>query len=153
MPDETRMTAPAAPERILAPCPFCGGPAELWRAQAGRTAWVACMGRCAVLVSQEHKTDDEAVAMWNTRALPQPAPGIERVAEAARVLLEAWGEDKWGRWEVPRKALDAAIDVHGLALGDISPLGFRCSPQVMLAASFRAALSALSQPTEAPDDR
>ncbi len=57
------MTAPE-----LKPCPFCGGDAEIWRAHEGRTAWVACMGRCAVLVSKEYTTDAEAIAAWNTRA-------------------------------------------------------------------------------------
>lgn len=70
------------------------------------------------------------------------------VAEAARTLLEAYGEDRWGRWEVPRIALNAAIDAHGMALTDISCLGFRCSPQDMLAESFRAALRALAQTGE-----
>ena len=57
------MTAPD-----LKPCPFCGGEAEIWRAHRGLTAWIACMGRCAVLVSKEYTADEEAIAAWNTRA-------------------------------------------------------------------------------------
>ena len=52
----------------LLPCPFCGGDADIWRASGERTAWVACMGRCSVLVSKEYTTDAEAIAAWNTRA-------------------------------------------------------------------------------------
>lgn len=63
------MTAPD-----LLPCPFCGGDAEIWRAHEGRTAWVACMGRCAVLVSKEYTTDADAIAAWNRRAA---APDID----------------------------------------------------------------------------
>ena len=52
----------------LKSCPFCGGPAELWKAQGNRAAWVACMGQCVVLVTRECKSNDEAVALWNGRA-------------------------------------------------------------------------------------
>lgn len=53
----------------LLPCPFCGGPAELWRANETHKlkAWIACMGRCAVLITSQHTTDDEARKVWNTR--------------------------------------------------------------------------------------
>ncbi len=51
----------------LKPCPFCGGPAGLWRAHADRPAWIACDGACVVLVTRECKTDDEAIAAWNRR--------------------------------------------------------------------------------------
>ena len=51
----------------LKPCPFCGGPAELWQWREGRPAWIACVGECVVLVSREYKTDDEAIAAWNRR--------------------------------------------------------------------------------------
>lgn len=62
----------------LLPCPFCGGPAELWRAHNQRPAWVGCMGRCAVLVTREHKTDAEAIATWNRRTTtPASTCGIE----------------------------------------------------------------------------
>lgn len=72
-PEETRMT------ETTAPCPFCGGPAELWRAQENRPAWIACMGRCAVLVTRECSTDEEAIAVWNNRAdLARPAPEADR---------------------------------------------------------------------------
>lgn len=52
----------------LKPCPFCGGEAEIWRANRERSAWIACMGRCCVLVSKEYTTDAEAIAAWNRRA-------------------------------------------------------------------------------------
>ena len=57
------MTAPE-----LKPCPFCGGEADIWRAHEGRTAWIACMGKCVVLISKEYLSDDEAIAAWNRRA-------------------------------------------------------------------------------------
>lgn len=52
----------------LLPCPFCGGPAEIWRAHEDRPAWIACMGKCSVLVSNAYKTTEEAITAWNTRA-------------------------------------------------------------------------------------
>lgn len=69
------------------PCPFCGGEAELWRASGERTAWIACVGRCSVLVSKEHKTDAEAIAAWNRRASPSGFnDGVRAAAEAVRRL-------------------------------------------------------------------
>lgn len=53
----------------LRPCPFCGGKAELWKAHPEnpkRSAWIACMDRCAVM-TKEYDTDEEAVAVWNRR--------------------------------------------------------------------------------------
>jgi len=53
---------------------------------------------------------------------------------------------------VPRKAsmtmLNAAIDVDSLRLGNISPLGFRCSPQTLFERCWSATLSAA--PTISP---
>lgn len=61
---------PVTEREKLKPCPFCGGEAELWRASADRrrSAWIACMGKCAVLITKEHTTDDDAIAAWNRRA-------------------------------------------------------------------------------------
>jgi len=92
----------------------------------------------AKAVSVIHKAT-QAIA-----AIPAAQPATVTVEEAARVLLDAFGEDKWGGWEFPMVGLNAAIDAHGLALTDISRLGFRCSPQTMLAKSFRAALRAIA---------
>lgn len=52
----------------LLPCPFCGGQAELWRAHNSKPAWIACMGRCVVLVTRDYQSDAEAIAAWNRRA-------------------------------------------------------------------------------------
>lgn len=78
----------------LKPCPFCGGEAGIWKAQQERPAWIACMGRCSVLVSKEYKTDGEAIAAWNTRAgLPATDaqalanPKVQALVEAA---IEVW---------------------------------------------------------------
>src|SRR5690606_786720 len=76
----------------LKPCPFCGGPAEVWRRSHDlprRRAWVGCMGRCTVLVSREHETDAEAIAAWNTRAPDAEAATLRAQRDA---LAEALGE-------------------------------------------------------------
>ena len=95
------MTAPE-----LKPCPFCGGAADIWRAHEGRTAWIACMGKCVVLVSKEYLSDDEAIAAWNRRAdLAQPAQVqpdprdevikglVEAATDAAEAIDMAYGSD------------------------------------------------------------
>lgn len=63
----------------LKACPFCGGPAEIWRANQDfkRKAWIACMGRCAVL-TRERLTDAEAIEAWNRRVSAAPSEGGER---------------------------------------------------------------------------
>ncbi len=73
----------------LKPCPFCGGKAELWRAHAERTAWIACMSKCSVLVSNEHKTDAEAIAAWNHREIPaaQPSPDVAELVDMTYSLI------------------------------------------------------------------
>lgn len=65
----------------LLPCPFCGGRAEIWKAQGeGRAAWIACMGDCGgpdrrgTVLTAEYATDAEAIAAWNRRPAP-PAEG------------------------------------------------------------------------------
>lgn len=71
----------------LKPCPFCGGKAELWMAHGDRTAWIACMSKCSVLVSKEYKTDAEAIAAWNTRA---DAPELVTMVATMREMHEGW---------------------------------------------------------------
>lgn len=81
----------------LKPCPFCGGNAELWRALEGRPAWVACLGKCAVLVTRDHMTDEDAIAAWNRRALPAASQSeAEPVAFQQRVrpwMLTCFGAE------------------------------------------------------------
>lgn len=76
----------------LKPRPFCGGEAEIWRANCERTAWIGCMGRCSVLVSKEYKTDAEAITAWNTRAdtdrIAALEAEVERLREDAKSLIE-----------------------------------------------------------------
>jgi len=45
-----------------------------------------------------------------------------------------------------REMLNAAIDVDSFKLGDISPLGFRCSPQMLFERCYAALLSAAPKP-------
>ena len=50
-------------------------------------------------------------------------------------------------WQLVPKESDfamqcAAIDVDAFKLGDISPIGFRCSPQQLFARCYRAMLAA-----------
>ena len=76
-------------DHTLLPCPFCGGEAEIWRASADpkRPAWVGCMGRCAVLVSREYETTEEAIAAWNRRTPPAAVPDAwSKLLLAAKIL-------------------------------------------------------------------
>ena len=74
-------------------CPFCGGEAELWRSNEThkRKAWIACMGRCAVLITSEHKTDEEARDAWNTRATSE----ADALRAAAKAVIDRWDSTDW----------------------------------------------------------
>lgn len=55
----------------LKPCPFCGGKAEIWRANESypkRKAWIACMGGCGVMTN-EFDNNEQAAEIWNTRTI------------------------------------------------------------------------------------
>lgn len=47
--------------------------------------------------------------------------------------------------EPTREMLNAAIDTDSFKLGDISPLGFRCSPQQMFNRAYGAMLTAAKE--------
>lgn len=47
--------------------------------------------------------------------------------------------------EPTREMLNAAIDTDRFKLGDIKPLGFRCSPQQMFRAAYAAMLNAAKE--------
>lgn len=67
----------------LLSCPLCGGGAELWKAHEAhppRKAWIACMDRCCAFITQEHMTDAEAIAAWNTRAAPATDEALKPIA-------------------------------------------------------------------------
>lgn len=73
----------------------------------------------------------------------QPNFGALRDALAAFDALPLQG----GEWvmvprEPTRDMLNAAIDVDSFKLGDISPLGFRCSPQQLFEKCYTAMISA-----------
>lgn len=76
----------------LLPCPFCGGPAEMWNAFSNpkRPAWIACMGRCAVLVTDEHKTTEEAIKTWNTRARMKNDKLLDRLDKNRAIYFFHW---------------------------------------------------------------
>ena len=67
-----------SPHPALEPCPFCGGPGKIYEDLQKSTdvkepvkVWrVMCGGRvdCALLMSH-FKTEQEAAAAWNTRAV------------------------------------------------------------------------------------
>lgn len=44
--------------------------------------------------------------------------------------------------EPTREMLNAAVDVDSFKLGDISPIGFRCSPQQLFERCYAAMLAA-----------
>ena len=87
----------------------------------------------------------------------------EAVAEALKEPLDAFGHlevlpdarklladlETRGLAVVPVEPtvamLDAAIDVDAFKLGDISPLGFRCSPQQLFEQCYAAMINAASQ--------
>lgn len=53
--------------------------------------------------------------------------------------------------EATREMLNAAIDVDSFKLGDISPIGFRCSPQQLFERCYRSMLSAAPTPPAQPE--
>lgn len=77
-------------------------------------------------------------AVWATNVLGH---------DNADAILSAL--DKAGYAVVPkeptREMLNAAIDTDRFKLGDISPLGFRCSPQQMFNKAYDAMLKAAQE--------
>lgn len=72
-------------------------------------------------------------------------PAGEAKPSAARVVTEGWRLVP----EQPTFAmLCAAIDIDPFKLGDISPLGFRMSPQQMFERAYKAMLAASPTPSE-----
>lgn len=88
----------------LLPCPFCGGPAEIWRTgvHQRRPAWVACLGRCATVVTAEHATDDAAIETWNSRS------GGGNIAPTFQRRVDDWVRTCFG----PEAAADKAERNH-----------------------------------------
>ena len=107
----------------LKPCPFCGGPAELWQALDGRPAWVACLGRCSVLVTRDHTTTEDAIAAWNRRAdihdtalAAAKAEGIRegmlKAAAECQNWLDTFGEIEINFTQAREYACDAVSDLR-----------------------------------------
>ena len=65
----------------------------------------------------------------------------------ADALLSALRSAGWAvvPVEPTREMLNAAIDTDRYKLGDISPLGFRCSPQQMFNKAYEAMLKAAQE--------
>ena len=88
----------------LLPCPFCGSKAELWQAVEGRPAWIACMGRCAVLITKQHTTTEAAIETWNTRADAFALGQADMQARAAELLSRRGELGNLDRGEAGRSA-------------------------------------------------
>lgn len=56
----------------LSPCPFCGR-APRWMSTAGPQPWYWVYCVCGIALSVQ-MTPEAAIAAWNTRAWPSPAP-------------------------------------------------------------------------------
>lgn len=96
------------------------------------------------MVNAMHK-ELEALLVWMqaNRNLNDVSGGeLGEWADKLGALLREGGDYV----EVPRKPtremLNAAIDVDSFKLGDISPLGFRCSPQRLFERCYTAMLDA-----------
>lgn len=80
-------------------------------------------------------------------AVDTSVPFIEAIMDVRNRLAslerEGW---KMVPVEPTEEMLNAAIDTDSFKLGDISPLGFRCSPQMMFERCYAAMLSAAPKP-------
>ena len=130
---QTEMTA------ALKPCRFCGD-SDAQTHAAGSMDGPDYFVVCIACGAEGPKSDDRrhAEAAWNDH--PNPA-------------LKAQGKFVAGDWVmVPREPtmtmLNAAIDTDPFKLGNISALGFRCSPQTMFERCYRAMIAAA--PPRAP---
>jgi len=118
----------------LKPCPFCGGYADIQTERSGEWWYftVCCHTEDCRGSSNDctYFKERDAIAAWNTR----PTPPADAPSIPTDMVL------------VPREATqamcNAAIDTHPYELGDISPIGFRCSPQKLFAECYRAMIAA-----------
>ena len=104
----------------LLPCPFCGGPADLYDEQ-DTIKWISCEGkRCITLDSREgclelgipHETTAELVLRWNTRRVPTREPKISQ----ARLFSQLVTLD-----QVKRASAVGEVQFHLLAKGGLVP--------------------------------
>jgi Lar family restriction alleviation protein len=68
----------------LKPCPFCGVEASEFKDRGHSTAYnVGCFnGYCTIEPNTWAGTKAEAIAAWNTRALPAMTVGVKQLREA-----------------------------------------------------------------------
>lgn len=112
----------------IKPCPFCGGTdLEVRDADKYTDAEVVCMNdSCGASVAYG-KTRDAAVAVWNRRAAPEPAPDDRERAKEFESSLNAFSERKdvrerlaaeFARVRAEQKERDAVIAETETLTGD-----------------------------------
>lgn len=88
----------------LKPCPFCGGEA---RFDGMEMEVQCCTPGCAGQIWM-FDTGDEAIAAWNTRALPPHADMVEKVARAIADTTD-WDGNRMGDQHDDSEIRDAAL--------------------------------------------
>jgi hypothetical protein len=106
------MTSPASPEEAMKPCPFCGGPAR--RSNGGEWFGTGCDGstKCpAFLSGLMHRSQEEADAAWNRRALDESRAAADQ--DAGWMPIETAPKD------------GTRILASGMAYSELADDGFR----------------------------
>ncbi len=105
----------------------------------------------SAIAKLEADGDEHGVAADLRAAIPAQSAGpadmaiydsIARRALSPQPAAPLQPEGRWVPLEPTREMLNAAIDVDSYKLGDISPLGFRCSPQQLFEKCYAAMLAA-----------
>lgn len=89
------MTANRPEPGALLPCPFCGGGAECFGCDHSTMKLCRVVCRFCTASGHNHSTRADAIAAWNTRAVPalsQRVASLEAALRDARVMVAAWGE-------------------------------------------------------------
>jgi hypothetical protein len=115
------------PEYVLAPCPFCGGPAHGPRYEENEMSYghyvISCGSGCGCTIEWEHI--EGVVAAWNRRAAPEPAePSVpaDGATDADHPAEDAYACVLDAVWKRGGNLTDAYKAAHAFKVEHLQPI-------------------------------